>query len=531
MKAYAILDGGGVKGAALVGCLHAAEHQGIEFVGYGGTSAGAMVALLSSVGYTPRDLKRMIVDEGGFQQFLDDETGERLMRFQKLGHRVRKLLDAHFTGKKKLFALLRAGRELKRLKIEFAPDVDKLRVHLGIYHGSRIRDYLLEKIRAKIDIDDHATDVTFADLSERPMRDQKEKQAKPLKIVASDITNKRPVVFPDDTGKQASVLDAVRASISYPFVFRPVRHGSVLYLDGGICSNLPVFLFEDERLMQRVAVIAMDLINKPTGRPSTSLVSVATDLLGTAIDGSDRLLRDRIPDLHHVPVIIDPPVDPMDFAISKERRNRLYSNGKDAYNDYHSKYLAPITRIRDRIQRLRTTYGSPGFFLPILDVVSTMIELHTTAHDVRCHIMLPTGADTLIVAYQRGMDGMSDMELEIPISAWGAGSAFRDKKLKLVDIERLRTEGVPGEQWHLVPDAIRSAVSYPILDTSQIRPTAEGAPIPLSDLAAIGVLTIDSTSPIGDTGWQDEREGKRTVPVELFRFLEEWSNVLGRLLS
>lgn len=53
MKAYAILDGGGVKGAALAGALAAAEHNGIEFAGFGGTSAGAIVALLACVGYDP----------------------------------------------------------------------------------------------------------------------------------------------------------------------------------------------------------------------------------------------------------------------------------------------------------------------------------------------------------------------------------------------------------------------------------------------------------------------------------------------
>jgi len=50
MKAYAILDGGGIKGAALAGCLAAAEELRIEFAGYGRTSAGCIVALLASLG-------------------------------------------------------------------------------------------------------------------------------------------------------------------------------------------------------------------------------------------------------------------------------------------------------------------------------------------------------------------------------------------------------------------------------------------------------------------------------------------------
>src|SRR5271165_4951747 len=77
MKAYAILDGGGVKGAALAGCLKAAEELGIEFAGYGGTSAGSIVALLAAVGYTGDELLHMLVDELDFTCLLDD-GGQRL---------------------------------------------------------------------------------------------------------------------------------------------------------------------------------------------------------------------------------------------------------------------------------------------------------------------------------------------------------------------------------------------------------------------------------------------------------------------
>ena len=56
MKAYAVFDGGGVKGAALAGALTAAEQEKIEFQGYGGTSAGSIVALLASIGYTGKEI-------------------------------------------------------------------------------------------------------------------------------------------------------------------------------------------------------------------------------------------------------------------------------------------------------------------------------------------------------------------------------------------------------------------------------------------------------------------------------------------
>ena len=73
MKAYAILDGGGVKGAALAGCLKAAEDLKVEFKGYGGTSAGAIVALLASIGFTGEELREVMTEELKFSDLLDDK--------------------------------------------------------------------------------------------------------------------------------------------------------------------------------------------------------------------------------------------------------------------------------------------------------------------------------------------------------------------------------------------------------------------------------------------------------------------------
>ena len=60
MRAYGILDGG-VKGAALAGCLAAGEEQGVQFLGFGGTSAGSIVATLASVGYNGKGLGELLV--------------------------------------------------------------------------------------------------------------------------------------------------------------------------------------------------------------------------------------------------------------------------------------------------------------------------------------------------------------------------------------------------------------------------------------------------------------------------------------
>jgi predicted acylesterase/phospholipase RssA len=75
MRAFAILDGGGVKGAALAGALKAAQDRGIEFAGYGGTSAGSIVALLACAGYTGAELQAKFVDELDFASPLTNCPG------------------------------------------------------------------------------------------------------------------------------------------------------------------------------------------------------------------------------------------------------------------------------------------------------------------------------------------------------------------------------------------------------------------------------------------------------------------------
>lgn len=57
----------------------------------------------------------------------------------------------------------------------------------------------------------------------------------PYAAVATDITNKKEVVF-----TSGSLYDAIRASISIPSVFTPVRKDDRILVDGGVLNNIPV---------------------------------------------------------------------------------------------------------------------------------------------------------------------------------------------------------------------------------------------------------------------------------------------------
>jgi NTE family protein len=57
----------------------------------------------------------------------------------------------------------------------------------------------------------------------------------PYAAVAADLAKNRKVVF-----RSGPVVEAMRASISIPGVFRPVRDGDSLLVDGGLCDPVPV---------------------------------------------------------------------------------------------------------------------------------------------------------------------------------------------------------------------------------------------------------------------------------------------------
>ena len=61
----------------------------------------------------------------------------------------------------------------------------------------------------------------------------------PFVAVASDIINKRPVIY-----RQGSLRDAIRASVSIPTVLHPIETEDGLIVDGGVVNPIPVDLVE-----------------------------------------------------------------------------------------------------------------------------------------------------------------------------------------------------------------------------------------------------------------------------------------------
>lgn len=283
-KANAVFKGGGVKGIALVGALLAAEEQGWTWQGVAGTSAGAITAALVAAGYTAQELKPILFGLD-FNKFKDG-------------------------GPLSILNLLRKE---------------------GIYKGQYVIDWmeglLMTKTRKAV--------PSFADLEEQ--------FGITLRVVATDITNMRELVFPDDLTdygfvdpKSFPVAEAVRASMSIPYFFQPYQlkcpgGRTATLVDGGVLSNFPVSLFAPGAAGAQVPTVGYYL-KAPDDKdslPTGSLEQITHALITTILEGHDRDER-----LHQqFERSIDIPtgsVGTTDFDLKEEQKDWLFDSGYKA---------------------------------------------------------------------------------------------------------------------------------------------------------------------------------------------------------
>jgi len=281
--ANAVFKGGGVKGIALVGALTAAEEQGWRWQAVAGTSAGAITAALVAAGYSAQELKPILFS-------LD------FNRFK----------DGHFH----LIHLLRKE---------------------GMYLGQYVIDWLEELLVQKTG----KQNASFADLESQ--------FGIGLRVVATDVTNMRELVFPDDLSdygfsdpKAFPVSHAVRASMSIPFFFEPYElvcpgGKTATLVDGGVLSNFPVDLF-NPGAGQAVHPTLGHYLQAPSDTPTlptATLLEFAHALTTTVLEAHDHdaLLHQNYERSISIPT---GSVGTTDFDLTEEQKEWLFSSGYKA---------------------------------------------------------------------------------------------------------------------------------------------------------------------------------------------------------
>ena len=134
-----------------------------------------------------------------------------------------------------------------------------------------------------------------------------------------------------------------------------------------------------------------------------------------------------------------PGIKTLDLALSRDDRKRLFDAGYKATTDFLAN-LEPLKRVKmagDQLQKqLQAEFGPPQYFTPVLHALAKDIEAKTSAKSVRAQIMLPTGRPepTRIVTYHFGMEGSTDIDLELLEKAGCSGRAWSQRAPILADL-------------------------------------------------------------------------------------------------
>lgn len=204
-KVGLVLSGGGAKGLTHIGVIRALEENGIPIDYITGTSMGAIVGALYAMGYSPDDMEALL-GSSDFQHWYSGEVEKDHLYYFKRNDPTSEFINIRFSTRDSL--------KLRPIILPISM-VDPIQMNLAF-----MQLFAQAETASKSDFDN-----LFV----------------PFRCIASDVYNKKQVVF-----ERGSLGDAVRASMSFPFVFKPLEIDSVLIYDGGIYNNFPTDVMMDD---------------------------------------------------------------------------------------------------------------------------------------------------------------------------------------------------------------------------------------------------------------------------------------------
>lgn len=278
------------------------ESAGYHFVDLAGSSAGAIVAALLAAGYTCGELKREM-ESVDYMKFEGKDFPDY---FGALGKAVSILMT------------------------------------LGIYGTEYLEKWTNQLLKKK--------EMTkFGDV---------ESTGKRLKITASDLTERKLLILPDDLGRfgiepaSFPVAEAVRMSVSIPVFFEPYRlrdrDGHVhMIVDGGLLSNYPVWLLDDGTSRPSRPTFGFKFMDERQGRDcqackaSPHIADYFKSIISTSLDAIDNshMSRGDYERTIRIPTAVKmdggtKQISATDFDISREESQALFENGERAAAEF-----------------------------------------------------------------------------------------------------------------------------------------------------------------------------------------------------
>jgi len=199
-----VFEGAGIRGLAYAGALKTFEVENIlpQVEKVGGTSAGAITAMMISLGYNSQEVEG-ILSQTKFHKFNDG-------------------------------------------KFFFFGGIHRMRKNYGWYRGKKFSKWIENLIVQKT----NNKEITFLELDSQGYKD--------LYVVGTCLNRQKMIVFSRETYPNMKIKDAIRISMSIPLYFQAVfidKEGNVyskpkkdqqldIVVDGGIIGNFPIDIFD-----------------------------------------------------------------------------------------------------------------------------------------------------------------------------------------------------------------------------------------------------------------------------------------------
>ncbi|MGL6119548.1 MAG: patatin-like phospholipase family protein [Fusobacteriaceae bacterium] len=211
-KVGLVLSGGGAKGFAHIGVLRELGKNNIKLDYIAGTSMGAVIAALYSIGYTPDEIEQILLDLdiGGILAGDKKDIADRP-------------LEERINNSSAITAL--------RYNNEFKFSLPK---SLDTSHVTNYAYLTLKKILWRVEGIENFDDFQI-----------------PLRVIATNLDDGKAVAF-----KSGDLARALTASMAIPTIMDPIRIGEDRYVDGMVARNFPV---QDLKDMGAEIIIGSDV--------------------------------------------------------------------------------------------------------------------------------------------------------------------------------------------------------------------------------------------------------------------------------
>ncbi len=309
MSVGLVLSGGGAKGIAHIGVIKALEEHNIPIDFVAGTSMGAIVGGLYSMGFTTDEMLKLIESP----EFNYWATGN-----------INPEYEYYFAKNEPTpaFTTVNFGDRDSTQVTSMLPTslISPLPMNFGFM-------MIFSAYTAQINGDFNNLFV-------------------PFRCVTSDVYTKRKVVC-----RSGQLGDAIRASMTFPLVFRPIEMNGTLMYDGGIYDNFPVDVMKSDFAPD--IIIGVNVTNADTKPKANDVIQQLEDMI---IQNNDYSL----PAEEGIKIQVDvSDFNLLDFGKAPLIYQRGYEKAMEMIDSVESRVTSRISPVAREVKRQVFKDGTP----------------------------------------------------------------------------------------------------------------------------------------------------------------------------